>query len=53
MAMELRQKSFDDLHKLWYVLLKERNLLATQLAESKRLRQRWFGWDRQAKVTIN
>jgi len=36
-AAELRRKSFRDLHTLWYVLVRERNLIATQREGYRRL----------------
>ena len=53
LADELRQKSFSDLHKLWFVLLKELNLLSTQKAEAHRVQQRWFGRHRVYKCRLS
>ncbi|KAJ3300437.1 39S ribosomal protein L47, mitochondrial [Borealophlyctis nickersoniae] len=55
LAAELRTKSFDDLHKLWWVCAKEENKLASQKIEARRFRLQ-FPHDerrRQVKLTMN
>ncbi|XP_033095920.1 39S ribosomal protein L47, mitochondrial-like isoform X2 [Anneissia japonica] len=49
-AEELRQKDNVDLHKLWYVLLIERNLLLTLEEESDRLEKHMPSPERLEKV---
>uniref|UniRef100_A0A8C5MNM3 Large ribosomal subunit protein uL29m n=1 Tax=Leptobrachium leishanense TaxID=445787 RepID=A0A8C5MNM3_9ANUR len=49
-AKQLRGKSNEDLHKLWYVLLKEKNMLLTLEQESKRQRLAMPSPERLSKV---
>ncbi|XP_053316181.1 39S ribosomal protein L47, mitochondrial [Spea bombifrons] len=49
-SKQLRGKSNEDLHKLWYVLLKEKNMLLTLEQESKRQRLAMPSPERLRKV---
>lgn len=52
-AAELRLKSFDDLHKLWFICLKELNILSTQETFTTRRHIPWDGTARIIKVSIS
>lgn len=49
-ARELRRKSFADLHKLWYVLYKERNVLLTESQRARRFNMRLKHPERKTAV---
>ncbi|XP_018528728.1 LOW QUALITY PROTEIN: 39S ribosomal protein L47, mitochondrial [Lates calcarifer] len=49
-AKQLRAKSNEDLHKLWYVLLKERNMLLTLEQEARRQRVQMPSPERIRKI---
>mmetsp|Transcript_48596 Transcript_48596/g.128168 ORF Transcript_48596/g.128168 Transcript_48596/m.128168 type:complete len:238 (+) Transcript_48596:60-773(+) len=52
-AVLLRMKSFQDLHKLWYVCLKEKNFLLAEQHEAKQQRIRWKHHGRLKKVKLS
>lgn len=52
-AEELRLKSHDDLHKLWYVLLIEKNKLKSDLLMSIQMGQEFYGNKHLEKVKLS
>eukprot|EP00871_Galdieria_phlegrea_P001465 jgi/Galph1/2319/GphlegSOOS_G1025.1 len=50
---ELRLKSFDDLHKLWWILIKERNALTTERDWYRSVKREWNGEVSLEKVNLS
>lgn len=49
-AAQLRLKSWDDLHKLWYVLLKEKQMLKSEMLRYKAIKEKMPSPERYRKV---
>ena len=52
-AEELRLKDHTDLHKLWYVLLREKNKLKSDHLMCKQLQQQFYGFSDLTKVRLS
>jgi large subunit ribosomal protein L47 len=52
-AVLLRMKSFEDLHKLWHVLLKEKNFLLTERQHARSYKVQWRDHGRLKKVKMS
>ena len=50
LSAELRLKSFENMHQLWYICLKEKNKLYSQKEEARRFRLNFPNGDRLAQV---
>ncbi len=49
----MRLRDHDDLHKLWYVLLKEKNKLKSDFLMCKQMQQVFYGHNDLTKVALS